>query len=222
MFKNDKHKLDPFRWRIGLPYPFGPKVEDPVRVTQFSETLRIVDPTNSGNEIFALVGELANAEIRYYYLRRVQARRLSTLLHYMAWLFGTVGILVPVAGHILSDLPENFLSWGYYFFALAGSVLVADNVFGGTNSHHRYVKTQLDIERIFELYALDAKRIFVSNILASDAEKSVLLIDRSVEFIEQMHLVLGTETAEWKKAVDLTKLELQRHAGGPGNQCGSD
>ncbi len=126
-----RHTTMPAKWRLGWPYPIGPRVEDPVRIAEFTERIGklnwgLQDQRASLNSLFVGLSDLAHAEIRYYYSRRVSSRRLSRTFRFLAWLLGTMGLMVPVVRPVLTGTPDILLSWGYIAFALAGAVLVAD------------------------------------------------------------------------------------------------
>jgi hypothetical protein len=156
----------PADWRIGLWWPIGPRVEDPVRLKMFSDALRILhwdgsERRNSLVVVFDQLSALAHAELRYYYMRRKAASRRAAAFRFMAWLLGTLGVLAPVVNPLFDAPPPKLLSWGFLAIALAGAFLVADTVFSGTEGHGRYVTTQLKIEGLFTKFALEWQALLV-------------------------------------------------------------
>jgi hypothetical protein len=192
-----------------------PAVEDPIRISRFTERLAALgwvqdQLRTSLTTVFSELSALAQAELRYYYLRRDGSRKLSRLCRLGAWSLGSLGILVPLLHPVLEGLvPKNFLSWGYVAFGIAGVILVADNVFAGTQAHQRYVRAQLEIEKIYTVFALEWQALMIKHDSAPSADSASALLARAIEFSTAFHGSMGSETAEWQKAMNDGLAELK-------------
>lgn len=206
----------PAAWRIGMWWPIGPRVEDPIRLKEFSDALRVLswDQASCKNSLVVVSDQLCNlahAELRYYYMRRKAASRRATAFRFLAWLFGTVGVLTPVVHPLLESPPEKFLSWGFLAIALAGAFVVADTVFSGTEAHARYVTTQLKLERLLSKFQLEWQALRVLYDSQPSPESAASLIERAIVFADSFHESLDSETAEWKATMQHVRAELAKH-----------
>jgi len=183
-------------------------IEDPARIARFRDAIASLEwkPGQyraSLNVIFRELSELAQAEIHYYYLRRNTSRRVSWWCRFFAWTLGAAGILIPLVHPILGEsAPKQFLSWGYLAFGIVGLVLLLNNLFGGSQAHHRYTKSQLELEHLYESFSLRWQRGLVEFDQNPSGEKAISLIDEARAFVESLHTVLASETSEWKKNLD--------------------
>lgn len=191
-----------------------PPVEDPIRLERFQDLTGSLSwaPENRSTalrSIYTALNDLAYAEVRYYFERRQHGKWLSTACRLVAWLTGAVGLLLPLIPPVWPTAPANFTSWGYIAFAIAGSALVANSIFGGTDGHRRFVSTQLDVERLLTLFRLDWQRLFMEYEANPTTERASALIARSTLFVEALHAALSSETALWGKqlAEAITDLE---------------
>jgi hypothetical protein len=212
-----RHTSMPAAWRIGLPFPIGPRVEDPVRISEFSERLARLSWSKESDHaslrvVFDCVAQLTLAEIRYYYCRRAIARRWSQILRFIAWTSGTAALLVPLVSPIWPSAPKTFLSWGYLAAGFAGALLVAESVLVGSAAHHRYVKTQLDLEKRFSIFALEWQALMITFQASEDANRAEPLVHRAVKYCGQLHESLGVETTEWGVEREQALAELRRHS----------
>ncbi len=185
----------------------APPVEDPVRITRFTAAISQLDwvPTNykaSLDVLFRELGDLTHAEIRYYYSRRTSSRVLSRVCRFLAWALGSFGLLIPLIYPVLgTEAPKTFLSWGYIAFGLAGSVLIADSVFAGTQANQRYVKAQLELEQLYTVFSLEWQALLVK-LDSSKVDTALALIDRAVNYSKAFHSSMGNETSQWQKAMN--------------------
>lgn len=207
----------PAKW--SLPWPPGsqPRVEDPIRIVQLTERLAALswkaqEQRESLRVLFECLSNLTHAQIRYYYERRCSSRRFSRSCRIAAWLFGTAGVLVPVVAPVWTSAPANLLSWGYVAFALAGSALVADTAFAGSAAHQRYTKTQLEIEQLYTLFAIEWQALLAGLDVAPGAERFTAAIRRAVTYCGALHQALGVETAAWQVTMDKAREALARVA----------
>jgi hypothetical protein len=193
------------------------RVEDPARIVHLTERLAALswkaqEQRESLRVLFECLSDLTHAEIRYYYDRRVSSRRLSRICRILAWLFGTAGVLVPVVATAWPRAPGNLLSLGYIAFALAGSALVADTAFAGSAAHQRYTKTQLALEQLYTLFAIEWQALIASLDISPGPERVAAAIRRAVAYCGALHEVLGAETDEWRTTMDKAREALNRLA----------
>lgn len=127
--------------------------EDPRRIQAFRSKLdglnwdkqNVVD---SLSILFAAVDDLAEAEVQYYYRRRGTRAWISGTTRFVAWLLGSVGLLLPLLAGTAAPIFKEWGQYGYAFLAAAASCLAANSLFGGTEGHIRFVSTQLELERL--------------------------------------------------------------------------
>jgi hypothetical protein len=177
-------------------------IEDPQRIKNFFDAIKNLDwsdPVSSLNTLFEKSFELIKFEIEYYYIARKSKKRLSALLRSGALLFGSLGILAPLAE--LADL-YNSASYGYLFLAAAGAFLTANNLFGGTSGHIRFVTTQLELEKKVNLGAIQWNKLKKKHHDTKDKSK---IEDEMFKFIlatmENCYSLVLNETSEWNKAL---------------------
>jgi len=190
-------------------------IEHPNRIERYAEALskltwQEASQRNSLEVLFNELSELTYAELQYYYGRRVSSRGKSQIFRLIAWSLATVGLLIPLLSPVVKDpIPPNFLSYGYIAFALAGSVLLADNLFAGTNSFLRNTKTQLEIERLYSIFSIE----WHATLAAYDAKPSTDTLakafERAVDYVKALHTTMGTETAAWETALEAGVGELR-------------
>jgi len=133
------------------------RVESTERIRKFIEQLRKINWQDKNADIKILqnqVVDLVQAEIDYYYSKRVYKRRLSGWLRIFTVLFGSLGIFVPLiaaTGYLKGYI---ILPWGYLYFAAAGVCFTINSVFTGASGHMRYVVTQIKLEEKLTLFLL--------------------------------------------------------------------
>lgn len=208
----------PAGWRVGGIWPFAPKVEDPIRIKEFSDALVALRWVGANRrdalcQIFECVSRLAQAEVRYYFSRRKKSGFIASWFRFLSWMFGSAGILVPLIYPLISEATEKFLSAGYLLVAIGGVFLVADKVFNGSEGHARYVTAQLRVEHAFAVFAIEWQALFKKFDEGPLTEDTTALFQLAVKFIENLYGALGNETAEWKTATDAAIQELNRKAG---------
>lgn len=188
--------------------------EDPRAMRAFKEALKGLswDQANlaeSLDVLFQAVDDLAIAEVLYYYRRRGTRAWISGISRFAAWVFGTIGLLLPLFAATKHAVFSNFEDYGYVFLGLAASCLGANSLFGGTEGHVRFVSTQLEIERL-----ITQKRIAWFEYLAlqdgNDRENSkafALILD----YANALHELTIEETGRWGVALldDLAKYQNQ-------------
>lgn len=221
-----RHKIMPWKWTIGCLWPVGPRVEDPIRVKEFSDALATLawdasSTRSSLNVVYRELSTLVLAELRYYYKRRKQAGRKAAFFRFLAWGFGTVGVLVPVIRPVIENPPANFLSVGYLAIALAGSFIVADTVFGGTEGHSRYATTQLRIEHMYSCFSIEWQALLVAYDAQPSAIAATALLARAIAYADAFHQSIGSETAEWKVTIKKIQDDLAKQANANATPAGN-
>lgn len=214
-----------------------PPIEDPIRIAAFTDALASLDWAPDAYKaslevLFRRLSDLTHAEIRYYYSRRCSSRRVSKVCRFLAWVLGTVGILVPLVHPALgAQAPKEILSWGYIAFGAAGAVMICDTVFAGTQAHQRYTATQLELEKIYTVFALDWQARLLK--LTSDAQaesalstkdatanSALELVDGAVAFANELHRAMGAETSAWQETVNKGLAELKGKIGSASGGAG--
>ena len=82
--------------------------------------------------LFLAVDGLAEAEVTYYYRRRGTRALISSITRFIAWLLGSIGLLLPLLAGTSSTTFKELGQFGYAFLATAASFLAANSLFGGT------------------------------------------------------------------------------------------
>ncbi|HYC04671.1 MAG TPA: SLATT domain-containing protein [Azospirillaceae bacterium] len=167
------------------------------------------------NSVFRTLNEICLSEIEYYERRRGKHRSLAQWAKGLGWFFGTSGLMFPLLA-AASDL--KVLGWGYFAFGLAGACFAADNLFGFSRGHIRYVTTQISLERAMSEVAIQWKRLQGQNRIRignEEYEKAFDLLEGYCRIIYD--LTLG-ETKEWSlallKSIDDYRIEIERNRGG--------
>ena len=99
--------------------------EDPRRIQAFRSKIEGLkwekqSAVGSLSTLFAAVDDLAEAEVQYYYRRRGTRAWFSGPTRTLAWLLGTVGLLLPL---LAGTVEPMFKEWGQYGYTL-GETLV--------------------------------------------------------------------------------------------------
>ncbi len=173
--------------------------EDPRRVRRFRERTESLqwDAANaesSLSELFAAVDDLAESEVRYYYRRRGTRALISSLARFLAWLLGSVGLLLPLLAGTAAPVFRDWGQYGYVFLAAAACLLGANALFGGTSGHVRFVQVQLELEKL-----IAESRIAWCRHLASTGDSRHL--DAGFELVlayaQGLHAATLAETGRW-------------------------
>ena len=123
------------------------RTEDPRRLREFRNATQglVWDDgkvVESLTQLFRAVDKLAEAEVSYYYRRRGTRAWISGIARLSAWLFGSIGLLLPLLAVTTNPGFKEWTQYGYVFLAAAASCLAANSLFGGTEGHIRFVSTQ--------------------------------------------------------------------------------
>lgn len=177
-----------------------PRTEDPVRIQDFKNVMDALswspnDVLASLNSLFSAVDELADAELRYYYRRRRTRAWISGSTRLGAWIFGSIGLIIPLLAATNKPAFEGVASFGYVFLAMSGSLLAANSLFSGTDGHIRFVTTQLEIEMI-----MTKARICWCEYMAAEEAGSVdasIGFEKVLAYANELHNSTITETGRW-------------------------
>ncbi|MBD8548282.1 SLATT domain-containing protein [Sphingomonas sp. CFBP 8760] len=112
------------------------------------------DVTASLDALFGALTELFEAEVVYYYARRVAQRRWALACRICAFAAATAGIVCPLLAS--ADPSWAYLGrYGYVLLALGAAGFAANELFGGSNGHIRSVTTQYHLERLLTHLSID-------------------------------------------------------------------
>ena len=180
-------------------------VEHPDRLARFARATSSLqwqaeERAQSLQRLFEEVGELAEAEIRYYYDQRRRGRRLSIAARATAWVLGSLGLAAPLVA-ATDTAWEVLAKWGYVLLAGSASAIAANSLFGGSSAHARYVVAQLDLERLLTIYRLDWARLRSKSSFALTPEQTDEAFALIREFGLAFYKILTDETNLWGKAL---------------------
>jgi len=178
------------------------KIEDPDRIKIFLEktgSLAWDDARASLEVLYKEAFELLRHEVAYYYRIRQSKKILSGWFRFCALLFGTLGVLAPLADAAkLYDVGEL----GYLLLAIAGAFITANNIFGGTSGHARFVTTQLSLEQIIAIGAVKWNQLKMKHQIEKNKESvEQEMLDFIVSTIEASYKLILEETSEWNDAL---------------------
>ncbi|WP_422384451.1 SLATT domain-containing protein [Roseibium album] len=176
------------------------RVENPVRIQKFRTKSNNINWNQSKNleslnELFSMIDELAMAELQYYYRRRNTRAWISGSTRFFGWVLGTIGLLFPLLAATQSEDFKGFASYGYVFLVAAGSFFALNSLFGGTAGHIRFVKTQLEIEKL-----ITSSHLAWNDFLANSKEDNPNLesgFKLISEYASSLYAQTITETGTW-------------------------
>ncbi len=177
--------------------------EDPRRMHCFREQLQNLNWERSNvaeslGKLFNAVDDLTEAEVRYYYRRRGTRALLSGLFRTLAWVFGTIGIILPLFAATNQYAFKSWGPWGYVFLAGGASFLGANALFGGTTGHVRFVSTQLELEKLITASRIEwcnfSAHIDLENISDEQVAYGFALIQA---YAEKLYETTLSETGHW-------------------------
>ena len=189
--------------------------ENPRRVRRFREQVQALkwEQSNVAQSLFKLfdaVDVLAEAEVRYYYRRRGTRAWLSGVCRTLAWIFGTIGVLLPLCTAARGTAVESWGPWGYLFLALGGSFLGANALFGGTSGHVRFVSAQIELEKLITTSRIGWCRylahIDVEKISDEDIKRGFALVKT---YAENLYSTTLSATRYWGETL-MKELEKYR------------
>ena len=171
--------------------------------------------------------EFIRKEVEYYDDKRNKMRRASSIFRGLGLTFGTIGFLLPLISH--ADL-ACLRDWGYPMLVLSTAIFTANNLFGGTSGHTRYVKAQLQLERWLTLTVIEWNRlsnetgpfteIKVQNNAQNKPEEVTVEIDKNqakfnflMGAITEAYEIVLSETDEWSYALKDAMADYQSKIG---------
>jgi hypothetical protein len=151
--------------------------------------------------IFYALIELFSAEVAYYYRSRQTRRRISWLCRWSGFVFGTAGLIMPFVSTAYGKAAQ-YTYLGYVFLGLAAAAFAANQLFGGTQGHIRYVTTQYKLEQLIATFAIDCSNwragLQATEANANDVAAGFIL---AKAFATNAYDVLGSETSDWAQAL---------------------
>lgn len=198
--------------------------EDPARIEAFRRTVDAIDWDKDGlipglRRLFEAVDGLAEAEVHYYYRRRLVRAAVSSTTRIAAWLLGSVGLLLPLLAGVNTGTFQAWGPYGYVFLAAAASCLAANALFGGTDGHIRFTSTQLELERL-----ITAARVAWCKYLASEkapdpaaTEQAFALIH---DYADGLHTITIAETGHWGETLRTELAKYQKTLDAKGAAAG--
>jgi hypothetical protein len=188
------------------------KIEDPDRIKAFLEKTGSLDWSNAKDSLSTIKNEafeLLNHEVDYYYRIRQDKKSLSGYLRFGMLLFGTLGILAPLAEAAKLYSVGNY---GYLLLAVSGAFLTANNLFGGTTGHARFVTTQLQLEKIIAIGTVKWNEL--EKKLDQEAEKTSEVELEMFQFIistlEEAYQLIIDETNDWNESLKVALADFEK------------
>ncbi|MCP4470853.1 MAG: SLATT domain-containing protein [Gammaproteobacteria bacterium] len=188
------------------------KTEDPERIKVFLEKTTSLDwssPKEALSTLKSEAFELLNHEVAYYYRIRQNKKSISGYLRFGMLLFGTLGILAPLAEAAKLYEVGNY---GYLLLAISGAFLTANNLFGGTTGHARFITTQLQLEKIIAVSTVKWNEL--EHKLDQDADKTSEIELEMFQFIistlDEAYLLIIDETNEWNESLNAALADFEK------------
>jgi hypothetical protein len=179
-------------------------IGDPVRIKSFLESIGTLDWKDAGVSIDALCREafeLLRHEVNYYYEVRQSRQRLSLFFRVALLVFGSLGMLAPLAD--AAQLYEGASGLGYLFLVVAGIFMAANSLFGGTAGHGRIVTTQISLEKVIAVGSVQwnaLKSRFDGATDKAAIEKE--MFDFIAKLLESGYQLILDETSDWAKTLN--------------------
>ena len=178
--------------------------EDPTRLRVFREATQELlwdkeHVTESLSQLFLAVDDLAEAEVKYYYRRRTTRAWISGISRLVAWVSGTIGLLLPLLAATATPEFKGLALFGYVFIAISASSLAANSLFGGTEGHIRFVTTQLALEKLITKARISwCRYLGLRSSDNQDYQAGFFLIQ---EFATELHTTTISETGRWGETI---------------------
>lgn len=184
-------------------FNFRKPPENPEKIAQFRQTLEklngLQDQRASLKMLFDAVDKLAEAELNYYYRRRLTRSTISTITRFAGWMFGTLGIVSPLLSTSVPNVFGMLSPYGYALLACAASALAANSLFAGTEGHIRFVTTQLEIEKLIVASRINWCQFLMTN------QSTPLNVDEAFELLNAyastLHNMALKETQHWGETI---------------------
>lgn len=178
--------------------------EDPSKLSEFREATQALlwdeeHLTESLSQLFRAVDDLAEAEVKYYYRRRITRAWISGISRVVAWVSGTIGLLLPLLAATATPEFKELALFGYVFIAIAASALAANSLFAGTAGHIRFVTTQLELEKLMTQARISwCRYLSLRSGDNEDPRAGFLLIQ---EYATELHTITLSETGRWGETI---------------------
>lgn len=179
-------------------------VESPKRIEAFRGAIQSLswnaqNAMASLDALYAAVETLVETEIRYYHRRRSGMFYISAVCRWVAWICGSIGLLIPLIAAAKAAPAGGSSSYGYVFLAIAASFLALNSLFGGTRGHVRFFSAQQNLERLSTTSRIDwcDYELRRTDTTESRAEGFALI----KAFTQHLYEISGAETEEWGQAV---------------------
>jgi hypothetical protein len=198
----------------------------PAQISRFRDSLEALRWDAGSREVsiralgIALV-DLALAEVDYYYGRRRRTRWVSGVLRFMAWLFGTAGILTPLVDTAIAG-GSSVSPWGYVLLGIAAAMLAANTLFEGTLGHVRSTRAQLALEQLIVEFSLKWNVLLAEHagfgIRDADPDQTLhpgvqALFAEALTFARGFAHVINDETGTWAVSVVAALQEIRATLG---------
>ena len=189
------------------------KPEHPTKLLEFQESVSKLEWNDASvkkslSMLFEAVDALAVRELSYYYRRRQTRAWISSSFRFSAWLFGSVGLLLPLLAATKEPWILASSEYGYVALAVSASCLAANALFGGTTGHIRFVSAQLTIEKLVTVSRISwyeyMSRFNDDRIPRDQIAKG---FERIQKYAEELYATTIVETGQWAEMVmrDLEK-----------------
>lgn len=183
--------------------------EHPKKFDLFREKVSTLkwDGQNARSSLTTMYNELeklAEAEIKYYFGRRKRQSIISTACRIAGWIFGSLGLLLPLYAATQDAGAAKSVAWGYVSLAVAAAAFGADTLFVGTSGHIRFVAAQLGFEQLMVSTRLAWARYFSGlpeEARALEPEQVIQGIDLLVSYASAIHTAALAETDVWARAI---------------------
>ncbi|MEA3043475.1 MAG: hypothetical protein QOH47_1313 [Sphingomonadales bacterium] len=133
-------------------------ITGPARLDRFLSALAATDWSAKRSEapgkIAVAIVKLFRNEIAYYHLLRNRRARVAGLSRMATFIFGTAGLLAPLLAATGNQWFVNWDKWGYVLLASAAAALAANQLFGATSGHMRFVSAQYALEQLLQEFAV--------------------------------------------------------------------
>ena len=195
--------------------------EDPARLRAFHQATDELlwdesHVTESLSQLFRAVDDLAEAEVNYYYRRRTTRAWISGVSRSVAWLAGTIGLLLPLLAATKKAEFTDLGLYGFVFIAIAASALAANALFGGTEGHIRFVTTQLELEKLITKTRIAWCQYLRGN--GRDREGYEAGFQLIQDYAAELYAITITETGRWGETImaELAKFQKRIEANNKG------
>jgi len=186
--------------------------EDPARLLAFREATQELlwddeHAAESLSRLFRAVDDLAEAEVAYYYRRRTTRAWISGISRFVAWVCGTIGLLLPLLAATANPEFRDLALYGYVFIAVAASCLAANSLFGGTEGHIRFVTTQLELEKLITGARISWCHYLESRVGERAGHEAGFSLIR--DYATALHTTTISETGRWGETImkELSKFQ---------------